>query len=117
MARVFDNDIRQTAEREYSHIREKYYKMLHESSQPLFNNLSREQKNELYNSGFYNLIEGGDKIVNCAFLLSMNIVKEAINYSETHGGGVAAAACRIGAARWMTMTNAGGDAASERLPQ
>lgn len=87
MARVFDNDIRQTAEREYSHIRGKYYKMLHESSQPLFDNLSREQKNELYNSGFYNLIEGGDKIVNCAFLLSMNIVKEAINYSETHGGG------------------------------
>ncbi len=73
----------------YSNIKATYFKMLNDTLSSVFDDdqLSREQKNELEDSGFFDLREDRDKILNCATLLSLNFVTQALMYAESHGGG------------------------------
>jgi len=75
------------AEHEFANIRGAYYKMLDEAITPLIDQFDRHQRDALYENGYFDLKEDGEKVINCATLLAINFVKEAITYSESHGGG------------------------------
>lgn len=54
---------------------------------PLMDTLSSEQKELLDTTGFTDLLENSQNIMNCAMLLALNYVKQATTYAESCGGG------------------------------
>ena len=87
MAKYVNDDIMRKAEHEFANIRGAYYKMLNDSVAPVIEHLDRDQRDVLHDSGYYDLKEDSDKVINVATLLAINFVKEAITYAESHGGG------------------------------
>lgn len=79
------------AEREAAKIQKDilstYNKMVAKSVEPLLPTLSSEQHGILENSGYINLSENSENIINCALLLALEYVHEATNYAESCGGG------------------------------
>ena len=87
MANLVKNDYIDKAEREFANIRGTYYKMLNDSVAPVIEHLDRDQRDVLHDSGYYDLKEDSETVINCATLLAINFIKEAITYAESHGGG------------------------------
>ncbi len=79
------------AEREAAKIQKDilatYNKMVAKSIEPLLPSLSSEQHEILEKSGYVNLSENSENIINCALLLALEYVHEATNYAESCGGG------------------------------
>ena len=61
--------------------------MLLASLEPLVPTLSDHQQEILNESGYSDLKRGGNRIINCAMLLSVGYIREATTYAETCGGG------------------------------
>lgn len=61
--------------------------MLISSLEPLVPTLSDHQQEILNESGYSDLKQGGNKIINCAMLLSIGYIREATTYAESCGGG------------------------------
>ena len=87
LAKFVKDDYIARAEHEFANIRGAYYKMLDEAITPLIDQFDRHQRDALYESGYFDLKEDGEKVINCATLLAINFIKEAVTYSESHGGG------------------------------
>ena len=64
-----------------------YHKMLMETIEPLKPTLSEKQKEILQESGFVELTENSQDVINCALLLALRYVQAATDYAESHGGG------------------------------
>ncbi len=64
-----------------------YHKMLMETIEPLKPTLSERQKEILLESGFVELTENSQDVINCALLLALRYVQAATDYAESHGGG------------------------------
>ena len=64
-----------------------YHKMLMQTMEPLRPTLSESQKEILQESGFTELTEKSQDVINCALLLALRYVNAATEYAETHGGG------------------------------
>ena len=63
-----------------------YNSMLTTSLEPLVPTLSLQQHDILQESGFAELAQGSNHVINCAMLLAMQYVKEATTYAESCGG-------------------------------
>lgn len=57
------------------------------SLDPLLQKLTPEQKKLLDSTGFTELMENGQNIMNCAMLLALNYISQATTYAESCGGG------------------------------
>lgn len=57
------------------------------SLDPLLQKLTPEQKELLDSTGFTELMENGQNIMNCAMLLALNYISQATTYAESCGGG------------------------------
>ena len=57
------------------------------SLDPLLQKLTPEQKELLDSTGFTELMENGQNIMNCAILLALNYISQATTYAESCGGG------------------------------
>ena len=57
------------------------------SLDPLLHKLTPEQKELLDSTGFTELMENGQNIMNCAMLLALNYISQATTYAESCGGG------------------------------
>ena len=79
------------AEREAAKIQKDilstYNKMVAKSIEPLLPTLSDEQREIIENTGYVNLTENSENIINCALLLALEYIHEATNYAESCGGG------------------------------
>ena len=79
------------AEREAAKIKKDilstYNKMVAKSIEPLLPTLSDEQREIIENTGYVNLTENSENIINCALLLALEYIHEATNYAESCGGG------------------------------
>ena len=64
-----------------------YNKMVAKSIEPLLPTLSDEQREIIENTGYVNLTENSENIINCALLLALEYIHEATNYAESCGGG------------------------------
>lgn len=64
-----------------------YHKMLMETIEPLKPTLTERQKEILQESGFVELTDNSQDVINCAMLLALRYVKAATDYAESHGGG------------------------------
>lgn len=64
-----------------------YNKMVVSSIEPLLPTLSSEQRKIIEESGYTDLTENGQHVINCALLLALKYVHEATNYAESCGGG------------------------------
>lgn len=64
-----------------------YNKMVAKSIEPLLPTLSREQQEIIEDSGYINLTENSENIINCALLLALEYIHEATSYAESCGGG------------------------------
>ena len=87
MAKIANDDIMRKAEHQFANIRGTYYKMLDDAITPVIDHLDHDQRETLHESGYFDLKEDGEKVINCATLLAINFIKEAVTYSESHGGG------------------------------
>lgn len=87
MAKIANDDIMRKAEQQFANIRGTYYKMLDDSFASVIDQLNHDQRETLHESGYFDLKEEGEKVINVATLLAINFIKEAISYSESHGGG------------------------------
>ena len=87
MAKIANDNIMRKAEQQFANIRGTYYKMLDDSFASVIDQLDHDQRETLHESGYFDLKEEGEKVINVATLLAINFVKEAISYSESHGGG------------------------------
>lgn len=87
LAKLVNDDYMAKAEREFANIRGAYFKMLNDAITPVIDQFNRDQMDALHESGYFDLKEDGEKVINVATLLAINFVKEAITYSESHGGG------------------------------
>ena len=61
--------------------------MVAKSIEPLLPTLSDEQREIIENTGYVNLTENSENIINCALLLALEYIHEATNYAESCGGG------------------------------
>lgn len=78
------NDIVATrAERDVARA---YNSALAASLSPLMGKLTPEQMDVLDSSGFTELLENGQHIMNCAMLLALNYISQATTYAESCGG-------------------------------
>lgn len=57
------------------------------SLDPLLQKITPEQKELLDSTGFTELMENGQNIMNCAMLLALNYISQATTYAESCGGG------------------------------
>lgn len=71
----------------HNNILTTYNNMLASSMEPLFPSLSEHQQSILQESGYNDLTEKADDVINCAVLLALGYIHEATNYVESHGGG------------------------------
>lgn len=81
------DNIDQEAQRVHSNINATYYKMMASSLQSIVPTLSNEQRETLDKSGFFELRDNAQHIINCALLLAINYIEAATTYAETCGGG------------------------------
>lgn len=86
LATVNDN-VRIEAERVIANINGTFNKMLKEAFEPVLDTLDRDQRDVLYESGFYDLADKANDVIGTALLLAINFVNEATQYAESHGGG------------------------------
>ena len=61
--------------------------MVAKSIEPILPTLSDEQREIIENTGYVNLTENSENIINCALLLALEYIHEATNYAESCGGG------------------------------
>ena len=64
-----------------------FHKMLMKTIEPLRPTLSESQREILQDSGFDELTENSQDVINCALLLALRYVTAATQYAESHGGG------------------------------
>lgn len=64
-----------------------YNNMVAKSIEPLLPTLSREQHEIIEDSGYIDLTENSENIINCALLLALEYIHEATSYAESCGGG------------------------------
>ena len=57
------------------------------SMEPLLPTLNAEQHEILDKSGFFDLRNNSQHIINCALLLAINYISQATTYAESCGGG------------------------------
>lgn len=81
------DDIDRKGERIYSNIIGTYHKMVSSSMQPVIPSLNYEQQEMLQKSGYYDLTDNPNHVINCALYLAINYVKQATTYAESCGGG------------------------------
>lgn len=87
LAKFVKDDYMARAEHQFANIRGTYYKMLDDSFASVIDHLDHDQRETLHESGYFELKEDGEKVINVATLLAINFIKEAVAYSESHGGG------------------------------
>ena len=87
MSRFIGDDIDRKAEIVHSNINATYYKMMASSMEPLLPTLNAEQHEILDKSGFFDLRNNSQHIINCALLLAINYISQATTYAESCGGG------------------------------
>ena len=87
MSKVVVDDLRREADRVYVQVRRTYFEMKDAVCKTSLSSLGWEAQNTFRNNGYYELDEGGDKVINCALLLAMNLVESAITFSKQNGGG------------------------------
>ena len=87
LAKFVKDDYMARAEHQFANIRGTYYKMLDDSFASVIDHLDHDQRETLHESGYFDLKEDSDKVINVATLLAINFIKEAVSYSESHGGG------------------------------
>ena len=71
----------------HNNILTTYNNMLASAIEPLQPTLTEQQQSILQESGFRDLTDKADDVVNCALLLALGYLHEATNYVESHGGG------------------------------
>lgn len=87
MSKFIGDDIDRRAEIVHSNINATYYKMMASSMEPLLPTLNAEQHEILDKSGFFDLRNNSQHIINCALLLAINYISQATTYAESCGGG------------------------------
>ena len=87
MSKSIGDDIDRRAEIVHSNINATYYKMVASSMEPLLPTLNAEQHEILDKSGFFDLRNNSQHIINCALLLAINYISQATTYAESCGGG------------------------------
>lgn len=70
-----------------SGISSTYSRMVSESFKPVIPSLPSECKDILYKSGFLDLTDNVQDVLNCAMMLAVNYVTEATTYAHSCGGG------------------------------
>ena len=87
MSKIVDDDINREAKRVHSNIVTTYYKMMAASLEPVIPTLTSEQREVLRDSGFHDLTDDPQHVINCALYLAINYINEATTYAESCGGG------------------------------
>lgn len=87
MSDLLGDDMEKQATEIQKNIITTYNNMLVQSLKPLLTTLSHAQQNILEESGFTELTEKGNHVINCAMLLALRYVQEATHYAESVGGG------------------------------
>ena len=83
----YGDDIDREAEYLKANMNITYNKMLMKTIEPLQPTLSDRQREILQDSGFVELTENSQDVINCALLLALRYVQAATEYAESHGGG------------------------------
>ena len=86
MTKIVDDDIDREAKEIHSNIVTTYYKMMVASLQPVIPTLTNEQREVLRESGFHDLTDNPQHVINFALFLAINFIKEATTYAESCGG-------------------------------
>lgn len=71
----------------HNNILTTYNNMVASAIEPLQPTLTEQQHSILQESGFKDLTDKADDVINCALLLALGYLHEATNYVESHGGG------------------------------
>lgn len=83
----YGDDIDREADYLKANMNITYNKMLMKTIEPLQPTLSDRQREILQDSGFVELTENSQDVINCALLLALRYVQAATEYAESHGGG------------------------------
>ena len=83
----YGDDIDKEAADLKANINITYNRMVMKTLEPLKPTLSDRQQEILQESGFTELTEKAEDVINCAMLLALRYVKTATDYAESHGGG------------------------------
>ena len=83
----YGDDIDREADYLKANMNITYNKMLMKTIEPLQPTLSDRQREILQDSGFIELTENSQDVINCALLLALRYVQAATEYAESHGGG------------------------------
>ena len=86
MRRVMGDDADKMSVLLQRNILATYNTMMTSSLEPLVPTLSSQQQDILVHSGFAELTNGVQDVINCAMLLALQYVKEATAYAESCGG-------------------------------
>ena len=86
-AEKYGDDIDKEAADLKANINITYNRMVMKTLEPLKPMLSERQRDVLQESGFTELTEKSEDVINCAMLLALRYVKTATDYAESHGGG------------------------------
>lgn len=87
MKELFGDDIDREAAEIQSNIMSTYNRMVATSLEPLIPTLTENQRIILKDSGFEELTEDGQNVLNCAMLLALRYVSQATAYAQSCGGG------------------------------
>ena len=86
MSKIVGDDIDREAKAIHSNIVTTYYKMMAISLESVIPTLTSEQREVLRDSGFHDLTDNPQHVINCALFLAINYIKEATTYAESCGG-------------------------------